>query len=123
MPLNLRRIATALNAYPWTRYQLTNRDTTAPAYCAVGALLRDARIPQDRIAEVSDVDVAAVYGPILGSEYGISGDDTPWRIMAENDSARSRSEAIRRVLCMLSGVVHPHRAGWSEHGTELPPAA
>jgi hypothetical protein len=126
---DLRKVTVALNAYPWTRCQLTGGDDRAPAYCAVGALLRYAGVPHDRIGY--DVEattgVAAVFDRVLGTDYGISGPGMAGRIMAANDSARSRPEAIRRVLCVLSGVFDQDRAGPHagrfEHGSEQPPAA
>jgi hypothetical protein len=125
MPLDLRKVAVVMNAYPWTRGQLTNGDTAAPAHCAVGALLRDAGIPPERMPGI-EVAYGQMYA-ILERQYGISGPETVHEIMAANDSARSRSEAIRRVLCTLSGVVDSGRVarefGRSEHGSRLPPAA
>ncbi len=128
MPRDLRRIAAALNAYPWTRGQMSDGHAAAPAHCAVGALLRDAGVSTERLGDTTVVwaELRTVYAPILQHEYGISGFE-PLVIGNLNDTSRSRPEAVRRILCALSGVVDPpglvHRGARPEHGSDLPPAA
>jgi hypothetical protein len=110
MPLNLPRIAAALNAYPWTPGHLTKRGRTAPTYCAIGALLRYAGVAQEHIACVSNSPVGSfwtLYGPLLHSEYGIPDERTAWRVIEANDSADSQAEAIERVLGVLAGDRDP----------------
>ncbi|MFN2567103.1 MAG: hypothetical protein ABR499_19060 [Gemmatimonadaceae bacterium] len=111
MPLNLPRIAAALNAYPWMPGRLTRSGRTAPTYCAIGALLRYAGVAQDHIACAegpSGVHLWAVYGQLLESEYGIPDMKTAKRVMAANDSASSQAEAIERVLGALTGAFDPY---------------
>ncbi len=101
MPLNLPRIAAALNAYPWTLGCLTERASGPPTYCAIGALLRYAGVPQDRIACAAGA-FWILYAPLLRSEYGIADETTVQRIIAANDGADSQAEAIERVLGILT---------------------
>ncbi|MFN2567294.1 MAG: hypothetical protein ABR499_20045 [Gemmatimonadaceae bacterium] len=108
MPLDLPRIAAALNAYPWTPGRLTADGRMAPTYCAIGALLRYAGVAQDHIAcaqTPSGVNLWSTYGPLLQSEYGIADKWTVRRVMAANDSASSQAEAIDRVLGVLTGAL------------------
>ena len=124
---NLRKIAEALNAYPWTTGQLTNSIESAQSYCAVGALLRYAGVPRDRMADIGSnaEQLDSAYGFVLQTEYGISGADTLREIMAANDTAGSRGAAAGRVLGLLSGVVEPNTfaPGASRSEMGLPPAA
>ncbi len=128
MPPNLRKVAAAMNAYPWTRLRLTEGEGEARSYCAIGALLRHAGVPRDRIT-AGEMPIAVAHQGVLRTAYGISDHDhdAVWGIMGATDTAGSRAEAIRRVLCVLSGVLDPDaiapRAGSPEHGTRLPPAA
>jgi hypothetical protein len=119
MPRSLLAVADALNAYAWTRGTLTDGPEHASRYCAVGALLRYAGVPRDRIANGTDVSLDSIFGPLLRAKYGISGAETLRGIMAANDGAQSQAEAIWRVL----GVVSRAHAEGCEHGTQLPPAA
>jgi len=109
MPLDLPRIAAALNAYPWTPGRLTKRGKAAPTtYCAVGALLRYAGVAQEHIACAegsTGVNFWNLYGPLLQSEYGIPDERTAWYVMMANNSASSQGEAIERVLGVLTGAI------------------
>lgn len=109
MPLDLPRIAVALNAYPWTPGRLTRRGKTAPTtYCAIGALLRYAGVAQEHIACADGSTGANLwnrYGPLLQSEYGLPDERTAWHVMVANDSANSQGEAIERVLGVLTGAI------------------
>jgi hypothetical protein len=126
MPLNVPRIAAALNAYPWTPGRLTRSGRAAPTYCAIGALLRYAGVAQDHIACAegpSGVHLWAVYGPLLESEYGIADMETAQRVMAANDSASSQAEAIERVLGVLTGAFDPYALRHAAPGTASVPKA
>ena len=109
MPLDLPRIAAALNAYPWTTGTLTYRadEASRASYCALGALLRYAGVAQEHIAcaqEAGDPAVWELYGVLLREEYGIPDQTTTHLIMGANDGAFSHEEAVARVMRSLARV-------------------
>jgi hypothetical protein len=127
MPRHLHEITAAMNAYAWTRHGPVQGPDHAPSYCAIGALLRHAGVPHDRIMEASIGCLTGAYDPLLSAKYGISGADTVMRIMRMNDGAQSKADATWRLLGLAGGTRQfgdslPH-AGGARGGPELPPAA
>jgi hypothetical protein len=108
---------------------MTEGPDLAASYCAVGALLRYAGVPRAQIRNAMMVSLDEVYGPLLRARYGIAGDDTLLAMMAANDGADSRAEAIWRVLGLAAGTVDPEtfvvqlQVGGSYSAAEVPPAA
>lgn len=127
MPRRLHAIATAMEAYTWTRGKLTEGPDDAPSYCAVGALLRHAGVPRARIARGSVASLLTEYAPLLRARYGISDADLVSQIVAANDGSVSRAQATWRVLGLASGVVEgeaaPPRTATASGGPQVPPAA
>ncbi|MGH7526896.1 MAG: DUF6197 family protein, partial [Gemmatimonadales bacterium] len=102
---NLRAVADALNAYPWTRGHLITWSADVPAYCALGAMLRAAGIAPAEITRADDTPAHLFWqgwGPLLRTEYGIPGLSSAHRIVSLNDAARSRAEAAGLILTRMS---------------------
>jgi hypothetical protein len=120
----LHEVIVAMNEHPWTRFTLTDGRKDVPSYCALAALLRHAGVPHERINYVA---LSNESGPLLSAKYGISDAETVHRIVAANDGAATRAEAIWRVLGVISGVADPDDSapgtGAAYGGPELPPAA
>lgn len=127
MPRHLHEISVAMNAYAWTRHGPVQGPDRAPSYCAIGALLRHAGVPHERIMEATIVSLTGAYDSLLKAKYGISGAGAVLRIIAANDEARSQADATWRVLGLVSGTRESDtpvpRTGPTRDGPRLPPAA
>jgi len=100
-------VASALSAYPWTRFWLIRwRDVhEEPRYCAMGALLRFAGVHPDDIVLadlLGAIDFWKQWGPLLSSEYGVPGFQSAHRIVTLNDSATTQAEATGKIIKRMS---------------------
>lgn len=101
---NLRAVAAALTAYPWTRGHLIRWRSSPPQYCAVGALLRYADVAPIEIAWVDGLGALAFWerwGELLQREYGICGLAAAHRVVHLNDAAESQAAAAALILDRL----------------------
>jgi hypothetical protein len=127
MPRHLHEIIAAMNAYAWTRHGPVQGPAHAPSYCAIGALLRHAGVPHDRIMEATIASLTGADDSLLKAKYGISDAGVVLRIITGNDQARSGADATWRVLGLVSGTRESDdsvpRSGPTCGGPQLPPAA
>jgi hypothetical protein len=126
MPRHLHEITAAINAYAWTTDGPVRGPEHAPSYCAIGALLRHAGVPHDRILEATVASLSGAYDSLLQDKYGITAEKV-LGIIAVNGGAQSRADAIWRVLGLVSGTREfddsVPRMGEFHRTPPLPPAA
>lgn len=126
---NLRAVADALNAYPWTRGRLIVWAADVPAYCALGAMLRAAGVVPTEIARADRTPGQPFWegwGALLEKKYGLPNLYSAHRIVTLNDAARSRAEAAGLILtrlattCPMEELLSPRQLGrFSTHMVEL----